>query len=74
MSLAAALAILKRRKKRFDAILAPDERWAAVMRRLGWAHHSRVLALSDTEALERLWSPHLRRPAEGGTHRHSLNA
>lgn len=53
--LAAGLAILKRQKKRFDAIVAPDERWAAVMRQLGWAHRSRVVSLSDTEALEQLW-------------------
>ena len=52
---AAGLAILKRQKKRFDAIVAPDERWAAVMRRLGWAHRSRVIPVSDTEALEGLW-------------------
>lgn len=60
---AAGMAILKRRKKRFDAIIAPEERWAAVMRHLSWAHRSRVIPLSDTEALEQLWQTRPRSPS-----------
>ena len=63
MRLAAGLAILKRQKKRFDAILAPDERWAAMMRRLAWAHRSRVIPLSDPEAVEGLWQGRRRSPS-----------
>lgn len=53
--LAAAAAILKRRKKRFDAIVAPDERWASWMRRLHWAHRAAVVPASSQKDLNRLW-------------------
>jgi len=51
----AACAILKRRKKRFDIIIAPDERWAVAMRRLQWLHRARVIPAADSEALAQLW-------------------
>jgi len=53
--LAAVGAILQRQKKRFDAIVAPDPRWAGTMRRLRWIHRATVIPLSDTTALATLW-------------------
>ncbi len=53
--LTAVGAILKRQKKRFDAIVAPDEPWAALMRRLRWAHRANVVLASGTDELSRLW-------------------
>ena len=52
--LTAVGAILKRQKKRFDAIVAPDEPWAALMRRLRWAHHAEVIPTAHLEELDRL--------------------
>lgn len=53
--LMAAGAILGRRKKPFDAIVAPDDGWAAWMRRLRWAHRAHVVPASQPEQLESLW-------------------
>ena len=52
---AAVGAILKRQKKRFDAIIAPDEPWAALMRRLRWAHQANVILASSTDEVNSLW-------------------
>lgn len=46
--------VLRRQKKPFDAIIVPDERWARWMRRLGAAHHARVV-VDDQHALQMLW-------------------
>ena len=62
----AAVAILTRRKKRFDIIIAPDSRWAAAMRALRWLHKARVVPLSDTTAWEQVWSHHLSRQPLAG--------
>jgi hypothetical protein len=53
----AAGKILKRQKKRFDAIIAPDPTWAGWLRRLGWIHRARVLPAQDHEAIATLWHP-----------------
>ena len=53
---AAACAILARQKKRFDAILAPDARWATGMRQLRWVHRAEVVtAVSELERLTQRW-------------------
>ncbi len=59
-ALAATGLMLARRKKRFDAIVAPDAAWAWLMRRLRWAHGAQVVSDHDTEALGRVW--HTRPP------------
>jgi len=53
-------AILKRQKKRFDVIVAPDERWARMMRTFTWLHRAQVIPVDDSEAWSRLWQtrPH----------------
>ena len=55
-----ALAIVRRQKKRFDAILAPDERWAQRMRWLRFLHRTPVVLASDAEGLQRIWQTRFR--------------
>jgi len=53
--LVAAGLILKRQKKPFDLIAAPQGRWAEVMRRLRWVHHAEVVAQDDEAGLLAHW-------------------
>jgi hypothetical protein len=53
---AAAGRILKRRKKRFDIIVAPDERWRLALERLAWWHRARVVPADHTEELQASWN------------------
>jgi hypothetical protein len=54
-ALASASMILKRRKKPFDIIVAPDPAWGRVMTRLQWAHRASVIPDTDPSRLEELW-------------------
>jgi hypothetical protein len=47
--------ILKRRKKLFDIIVAPDPAWARLMDRLHWAHRAAVVPETDQPRLEETW-------------------
>lgn len=50
--------ILKRKKskeKRYDMIIAPDERWARWARRLAWWHGASVVEEDNHEGLTRIW-------------------
>lgn len=47
--------ILKRRKKRFDIIVAPDERWGEALRRLSFWHRAPVIPEAREEELQALW-------------------
>ncbi|MBI3088498.1 MAG: glycosyltransferase family 2 protein [Candidatus Omnitrophica bacterium] len=47
--------IVKRQKKRFDAIVIPEERWAAGLKLLRPVHRAPVTPISRLEALEPLW-------------------
>jgi len=47
--------ILKRRKKRFDIIVAPDARWRRALERLAWVHRAQVVAATHAEELEAQW-------------------
>ena len=53
--LGAMLAILKRRKKAFDAILAPDQDWQGRMARLRWLHRAQVVPLWERDNVETIW-------------------
>ena len=48
--------ILKRRKKPFDIIVAPEPGWARLMERLQWAHRAAVIPDSDQARLLDAWS------------------
>jgi hypothetical protein len=52
--LAAMGLILKRRKKRFDVIVAPDERWKSLMATLRWLHGAEVVLSTEAERFEQL--------------------
>ncbi|MBI2104140.1 MAG: glycosyltransferase family 2 protein [Candidatus Omnitrophica bacterium] len=52
---AAAGRILRRRKKRFDIIVAPDERWRRALERLAWVHRAQVVPAAHAEELEAQW-------------------
>jgi len=52
---AATGCILKRQKKRFDIIIAPDERWGRTLNRLRWVHRARVIPATSTEELQAVW-------------------
>ncbi len=56
-------AILARQKKRFDIILAPDERWRALMRRFQWLHRAPVVSLADGSQLDQLWQAKAHSPS-----------
>lgn len=60
---AAAGAILKRQKKRFDAIVAPDVRWGSLMTGLRWVHRADVIPETHEEQLIALWKPKSRSPS-----------
>ena len=47
--------ILKRRKKPFDLIASPDERWGKTMEKLRWLHGASVVPQNDEEKLLREW-------------------
>jgi len=53
--LAATGLILKRRKKPFDIIVAPEGRWAGRMARLQWLHRAAVVRGDDAGALDEAW-------------------
>jgi GT2 family glycosyltransferase len=55
--------ILKRQKKRFDIIVASDDRWARTIRRLGWVHRARVVPDTDEEQLQTQWQQASRFPS-----------
>ncbi|MBI4343603.1 MAG: glycosyltransferase family 2 protein [Candidatus Omnitrophica bacterium] len=61
--LAAAGQILKRRKKPFDIIVAPDARWASAMGALAWWHRATVVPESDLEQLTTVWKAKSRSPS-----------
>lgn len=52
---AAAGLILKRRKKRFDIILAPTAGWGMCLSRLGWLHGATVVPVDDEARLTAHW-------------------
>ncbi len=52
---AAIGSILKRQKKRFDIIVAPDARWGGAISRLQWLHRARVIPETDEETLRTSW-------------------
>jgi hypothetical protein len=52
--LTAATKIMKRQKKRFDVIVAPDDRFASMMRGFQWLHRADIIPASDTERLARV--------------------
>ena len=54
--LAATGLILKRRKKPFDLITAPDEPWQRWMTALRWLHRADVVNEHDEEQFTRLWT------------------
>lgn len=58
--LVTAGAILKRRKKRFDAIIASEEPWATLMQRFVWLHRAPVVLETDAQGLERVWQTRFR--------------
>lgn len=47
--------ILKRRKKRFDLIVAPDHLWGRAMEGLGWLHRAAVIPEDHEEQLIHQW-------------------
>jgi hypothetical protein len=53
--LAAVGYILKRRKKRFDIIVATDGRWQRAIDRLGWWHGACVIPETDEARLHDQW-------------------
>ena len=48
--------ILKRQKKRFDIIVAPDARWGGAIRRLQWLHRAQVIPETNEEQLRASWN------------------
>ncbi len=54
--LASLTMILKRRKKPFDIIVAPEPGWARLMERLHWAHRAVVVPDSDQPRLLDAWN------------------
>ncbi len=61
--LAAIASILGRRKKRFDVVVAPDARWATLIRSLRWVHGAEVVQATDQEQLERICQIQSRSPS-----------
>jgi len=59
---AAIMAILARRKKPFDLIVAPESRWAASANRLRWLHHADVIPEADEHTLTVQWKQKSRSP------------
>jgi len=60
---AAALLILKRRKKPFDIIVAPDAGWDRAINRLRWCHGAAVVPQGDEEQLLSQWKAKSRSPS-----------
>ena len=60
---AAIGSILKRQKKRFDIIVAPDASWAQGIKRMSWLHRADVIPESDEERLKRCWQLRARLPS-----------
>lgn len=61
--LAALGGILRRRKKLFDVIVAPESRWAGSLRGLRWLHHAEVVMASDNTELVAQWKHKSRSPS-----------
>ena len=61
-SLAAMSLILRRQKKRFDVVAAPEPGWARLMRGLRWLHRADVIPQENEEALTALWQTKSRLP------------
>ena len=59
----AAGLILKRQKKRFDIIAAPDEAWGRAISRLRWLHRAVVVPESSEEQLTEQWQRTSRSPS-----------
>ena len=59
---AAAGMILKRQKKRFDLIAAPEPGWAHWMERLRWLHRAEVVPQADEAQLTARWKHKSRSP------------
>ena len=59
----AAMRVLKRRKKPFDVVVAPDPRWERTMRRLQWIHGAQVVLETEPEALVAEWKAKSRSPS-----------
>ncbi len=55
--------ILKRQKKPFDLIAAPDVRWQRFLDRLRWLHHAEIASQQDEEQLTQLWKHKSRSPS-----------
>ena len=53
--LAATTLILKRQKKRFDLIAAPEAGWGRWMRRLQWLHRADVVDQADETGMQDRW-------------------
>ena len=53
--LAATGSILSRQKKRFDIIVAPDDRWAKSVERLARLHRAEVVPAANQEQLRAQW-------------------
>ncbi len=60
---ATAAHILKRRKKPFDIVAAPDDRFAAWMKRLKPLHRAEVIPQDDDERLAAVWQAKARVPS-----------
>ena len=60
---AAAGLILKRQKKRFDVVMAPDPGWGRWMGRLRWLHRAEVVPEQDEEQLTDQWQKKSRLPS-----------
>jgi len=63
VSVAAMGMILKRRKKPFDIIVAPDAGWGRACNRLRWCHRAAVVPQSDEEQLISRWKERSRSPS-----------
>ncbi|MBI4341814.1 MAG: glycosyltransferase family 2 protein, partial [Candidatus Omnitrophica bacterium] len=62
-SAAAAGLILKRRKKPFDLLVAPDPGWARWMGRLRWLHRAEIVPEADEAQLTDQWQRKSRSPS-----------
>jgi len=60
---AAAARVLKRRKKRFDIVVAPDPGWGRFMQGLRWLHGAEVVIENNEETLKAQWQRRSRCPS-----------
>jgi cellulose synthase/poly-beta-1,6-N-acetylglucosamine synthase-like glycosyltransferase len=61
--LAATARILKRTKKRFDIIVAPEPRWGKALGGLRWWHTARIVPETDESQLQQQWLNASRSPS-----------